>query len=244
MSAIRVDSLTKRYGDVTALNGLTMTVEAGEFYGLLGPNGAGKTTTIEILTGQTAPDQGSASVLGIDPIADPVDLRQAVGILPEKEAPPSLMTPREYLRFTGAVRELPADRIDDGIATWAERLAFAENLDVLATDLSRGHQQKVMIAAAFLHEPAVVFIDEPLANLDPIVQEQVKSFLATYRADGNTVLLSTHNVDVGADLCTRVAILQTGELIEEIRPDEIGPDRTLLDEFIQQTNGPDLPSHA
>lgn len=234
MTAIRVDGLSKRFGTVTALDGLSLEIAEGELYGLLGPNGAGKTTTIEILTGQTRPDDGTARVIGIDPINRPVEVRRRVGILPEKESPPSLMTPREYLRFSGDVRDIAEDRVDVRIHAWANRLGFVEKLDTLSTDLSRGQQQKVMIAAAFLHDPAVVFIDEPLANLDPIVQERVKRFLREYREAGNTVLLSTHDVAVAGELCSRVGILDGGRFVDEVRPADLGPGSSLLDEFFDR----------
>jgi ABC-2 type transport system ATP-binding protein len=233
MTAIRTGDLRKVYGDVTALDGLSLTVESGELYGLLGPNGAGKTTTMELLTGQTVPDDGEATVLGVDPAAEPVGVRELVGILPEKESPPSFFTPREYLQFVGAVRDIDDDTVDERTADWADRLGFAEKLDTLATDLSRGQQQKTMIAGAFLHEPDLVFIDEPLANLDPIVQERVKRFLVDYHEAGNTVVISTHNVEVAAALCSRVGIVSAGELVAEVVPDELGPDETLLDAFMR-----------
>lgn len=231
MAAIRGNSLRKNYGDVTALSGLSLTVEGGELYGLLGSNGAGKTTTMEVLTGRTVPDSGRVTVLNVDPVERPVEVRKRVGILPEKESPPSFMTPREYFDFVGAVRNLPKTQVDDRTETWAQRLDFAEKLDTLSTDLSRGQQQKVMIAGAFLHEPAAVFIDEPLANLDPIVQERVKRCLVRYQEAGNTVLISTHNIDVAAELCSRVGIVHAGTLLTEVRPSELASDRTLLDVF-------------
>jgi ABC-2 type transport system ATP-binding protein len=233
MTAIRTDDLRKQYGEVAALDGLDLTVESGELYGLLGPNGAGKTTTMELLTGQTVPDSGEASVLDVDPATDPVGVRELVGILPEKESPPSFLTPREYLQFVGSVRDIDDAAVDERTATWADRLGFAAKLDTLATDLSRGQQQKVMIAGAFLHEPALVFIDEPLANLDPIVQERVKRFLVEYRDAGNTVVISTHNVDVAAELCSRVGIVSTGALVAEVVPAELDADETLLDAFLR-----------
>ncbi len=233
MTAIRTDDLRKAYGDVTALDGLTLSVESGALYGLLGPNGAGKTTTMELLTGQIVPDAGEATVLGVDPAAAPVEVRELVGILPEKESPPSFLTPREYLQFVGAVRGLDDGTVDDRTTAWGDRLGFAGKLDTLSTDLSRGQQQKTMIAGAFLHEPDLVFIDEPLANLDPLVQERVKRFLREYREAGNTVVVSTHNVEVAAELCSQVGIVSAGSLVAEVVPADLGPETSLLDAFIE-----------
>lgn len=234
MPAIQLDSVVKSYGETTALDGLTLSIEAGELFGLLGPNGAGKTTTMEILTGQTIPDEGTVEVLGLDPIEEPTAVRATVGILPESESPPSFLTPREYLDFVGAVRDLPQAELPDLTGTWAERLGFSAVLDTLSSDLSRGQQQKVMIAGAFLHEPDVVIIDEPLANLDPVVQEVVKEFLTDYQAAGHTILLSTHDVDVAADLCSRVAILHRGTVVADTRPADLTDGVTLLDVFVDE----------
>lgn len=242
MTALDIDGLRKRYGEVTALDGLSLTIADGELFGLLGPNGAGKTTTMEILTGQTRPDGGSISVLGIDPTEQPVEVRRHVGVLPEKESPPSFMTPREYFAFVGSVRELPDDVVDERTREWADRLAFTEKLDTLSTDLSRGQQQKVMIAGAFIHEPELVFIDEPLANLDPIMQERVKSFLRAYREAGNTVLISTHNVEVAAEICSRIGIVYGGRVVTDLRPRDLG-DESLLDVFMRHIDTGTVDAH-
>jgi len=233
MPAIETTELTKEYGDLDALSGLSLTVGEGELFALLGPNGSGKTTTIEILTGQRTPTSGSASVLGYDPVADPMPVRREIGILPEREDPPSFLTPREYLDFVCEVRGVDAP--DEQIEHWADRLAFGETLDSLSTNLSEGQRQRVMLAAAFVHEPELVFIDEPLVNLDPIMQEQVKGHLADYCAEGNTLFLSTHFVDVAQELCTKVGIVTDGQLVATCDPREFGDDE-LLDFFIREVD--------
>ncbi|WP_135822704.1 ABC transporter ATP-binding protein [Halostella litorea] len=239
MTAIRTEGLRKSYGDLTALAGLTLSVDDGELFGLLGPNGAGKSTTIGVLTGQLRPDAGEVSVLGTDPTTDPVETRRRVGILPERESPPSFLTPREYFEFVGAVRGIDDDDRERRVAEWADRLSFTEKLDTLSTDLSRGQQQKAMIAGAFLHEPDLVFIDEPLANLDPIVQERTKRFFESYAADGNTLFFSTHHVEVAEEICTRVGIVGDGELLAERDPRELGDDESLLDTFLDNVDAPE-----
>jgi len=229
MPAIETTDLTKTYGDATALADLSLSVPEGELFGLLGPNGSGKTTTIEILTGQREPTSGSARVLGSDPVADPLAVRESVGILPEREDPPSFLTPREYLQFVGDVRDI--DDIDDHIDTWADRLGFRDTLDTLSTDLSEGERQRVMLAQTFVHEPDLVFIDEPLVNLDPIMQAEVKDHLCDYCDRGNTLFLSTHFLEVAEQLCTGVAIVRDGRLVAERDPRELGSDERLLDYF-------------
>ncbi|WP_090311798.1 ABC transporter ATP-binding protein [Natronorubrum texcoconense] len=258
MGVIQVDGLVKSYGDVDAVDGLSFSVERGELYGFLGPNGAGKTTTIGVLTGQLRPDSGTARVLETDPTAEPIETRHRVGILPEQGSPPSFLTPREFLDFVGDVRGLEPDRVATQTDVWADRLGFESKLDTLHTDLSRGQQQKVMITQAFVHEPDVVFIDEPLANLDPLVQEQVKQFLVSYAAGDNAVFVSTHNIDVAEEICTRVGIVADGQLVTERsldgsdggdggdggdgngRGDGIDSDESLLEIFLERVEDADV----
>lgn len=240
MNGIETADLTKAYGEVTALDGLTLAVPEGELFGLLGPNGSGKTTTIEILTGQSEPTGGSASVLGRDPVTDPLAVRAVVGILPEREDPPSFLTPREYLQFVADVRGFgdPHDRI----AEWADRLGFREKLDTMSADLSEGERQRVMLAQTFIHEPDLVFIDEPLVNLDPLMQEQIKGHFQEYVERGNTVFLSTHFIEVAEELCTRVAIVSDGRLVAERDPRTIDEGERLLDVFRTEVADADTPA--
>ncbi len=233
MVAIRATDLGKSYGSVEALSGLSLAVDRSEIYGLLGPNGAGKTTTMRILTGQLRPDDGEATVLGVDPVAEPVEARRRVGILPEGGSPPTYLTPREYVEFVGTIRELDPERIAAGLDEWADGLGFRDVVDRLHADLSRGQRQKVMIASAFVHGPEAVFVDEPLANLDPMVQEVVKRRLAEYAAEGNALLLSTHDIDVAEELCDRVGIVADGRLVAECEP-ATEPD--LLETFLESVS--------
>ncbi|MFB6117024.1 ABC transporter ATP-binding protein [Halosegnis sp.] len=226
--AIAADGLSVRYGGVTALDDLDLSVPPGELYGFLGPNGAGKSTTINVLTGQLRPDAGTARVAGVDPVAEPTRARERIGILPENGRPPSFLTVQEYFDFVAAARGM--DDIDARVEQWADRLAFSSKLDTLCTDLSQGERQKTLITQAFLHEPAVVFIDEPLTNLDPIIQERAKQFFRAYADEGNTVFLSTHFVATAQELCSRVGILNRGRLLEELDPRALG-EETLLDRF-------------
>ena len=229
--AIRTEGLAKHYGSVTALDDLSLTVPRGELYGFLGPNGAGKSTTINILTGQLVPDEGSARVLGVDPVEQAVRAREAVGILPENGRPPSFLTVREYFEFVAATRNLPDEKVGPRVDAWADRLEFEHKLDTLCTDLSQGERQKVLITQAFLHEPDLVFIDEPLTNLDPIMQERVKRFFEAYRREGNTLFLSTHFIGTAEAVCTKVGIINRGRLLAESDPRNLGPDESLLDQF-------------
>ncbi len=210
-NVIEARDLSKTYGDVQAVDRMTLTVAEGALFGLLGPNGSGKTTMIKMLTGQTRPTGGTATVLGVDVIRDPVGVRERVGIIPEQETPPSFLTAMEYLEFVAAVRKIP------DIATkadwWFEFLDFADKKNVLCKDLSRGTRQKLMFTQAFIHEPALALIDEPLINFDPIMQDLVKDYLVAYAKKGKTIFLSTHILEVAEEICSGFAILHKGELL-------------------------------
>jgi len=226
---IEAKNLTKKFGYITAVNNLSLSVKEGELFGLLGPNGSGKTTTIKILTGQIKPTSGSATVLGIDVIKEPIKVRELVGIVPEQESPPSFLTAEEYLYFVAKIRKLK--NIDEACGKWFDFLDFEDQRKVLCKDLSRGTRQKLMIAQAFLHEPKIAFIDEPLVNLDPILQKKVKDFLQDYVKKGNTIFMSTHALETAEEICTRIAVLNKGELVYEGSIKSIKRKRQKLESF-------------
>jgi ABC-2 type transport system ATP-binding protein len=208
---IEARDLSKTYGDVRAVNHVNLAVEEGALFGLLGPNGSGKTTIIRMLTGQTRPTGGTAMVLGVDAEKDPVGVRGRVGIIPEQETPPSFLTAQEYLEFVAAVRKIPD--IETKADWWFDFLDFADKKNVLCKDLSRGTRQKLMFTQAFIHEPALALIDEPLINFDPIMQDLVKDYLAGYVKEGRTIFISTHILEVAEEICSGFAILHKGNLL-------------------------------
>ena len=210
-AVLEAKNLTKRYGDVIAVDNVSLAVEKGALFGLLGPNGSGKTTMIKMLTGQTRPTGGSATILGIEVVKDPVGVRGLVGIIPEQETPPSFLTSMEYLRFIAAVRNITD--IETKADWWFDFLDFADKKNVLCKDLSRGTRQKLMFTQAFIHEPALALIDEPLINFDPIMQDLVKDYLAEYVKKGKTIFISTHILEVAEEICSGFAILHKGTLL-------------------------------
>jgi len=193
------------------VNLVTLQVEEGALFGLLGPNGSGKTTMIKMLTGQTRPASGHATVLGIDVVKDPIGVRKKIGIIPEQETPPSFLTAMEYLRFVAAIRKIPD--IEKKADWWFDFLDFADKKNVLCKNLSRGTRQKLMFTQAFIHEPALALIDEPLINFDPIMQDIVKNYLAEYVKAGRTIFISTHILEVAEEICSGFAILHKGNLL-------------------------------
>jgi len=232
VAAVDAGHLTKLFGSKPALRDVSLTVEDGEFFGLFGPNGAGKTTFVRILTGQLLPTQGTARVLGLDVLANPMAVKEAVGIVPEVESPPSYLTAYEYLYFVSRVRKVP-----DGearIARWLGYFDLEGQRRTICKDLSKGTRQKLMLAAAFLHEPRLLFLDEPFINLDPIYQRKVKDYLVEYVDGGGTVFMCSHLLEIAEKLCDRVAILDEGRVIARGPLAEVrGAERDLESAFLK-----------
>lgn len=211
MSIVSVEGLKKSFGEVKALKGINMEVKEGEILGVLGPNGAGKSTLIDIITGQQKPDEGKVEVLGIDPVGSPVQAREKMGILPEREDPPSFLTGNEYLDYVSDVRDTSIDKQE-----WIDRLGLEGKMEKQTRNLSKGERQKLLLIQAFFHDPEIVFIDEPLVNLDPFIQREAKKIFEEYIEDGGTLFLSTHVVSLAEEMCDRVLFLEDGVFKDEI----------------------------
>jgi ABC-2 type transport system ATP-binding protein len=226
---IEAQGLVKQFGDVIAVNNISLSIRQGELFGLLGPNGSGKTTMIKLLTGQLRPTAGSATVLGLDVKKDPVGVRERVGIIPEQETPPSFLTATEYLDFVGEVRHIPD--VLKKADWWFDYLDFNDKRDVLCKDLSRGTRQKLMFTQAFIHKPTLALIDEPLINFDPIMQRKVKDYLTEYVRCGNTIFISTHILEIAEEICSGFAILHKGTLLHTGTVAELKERDQHLDDF-------------
>jgi len=229
MTVININNLTKEFGDLIAINNVTLSIDEGQLFGLLGPNGSGKTTMIKMLTGQIRPTNGTAEILDVNVLNDPIKVREQVGIIPEQETPPSFLTAEEYLEFVGSIRKL--DNIKKLSEKWFNILDFEDQKNVLCKDLSRGTRQKLMVAQAFLHEPRIAFIDEPLINLDPIIQRTLKDFLLDYIKKGNTVFFSTHVLEIAEEICTQIGIIDKGKLLHQGPITELKKKKQHLEEF-------------
>lgn len=219
MLSVETHSLTKRFGDLAAVENLDLTINQGELFGFIGPNGAGKTTTLQMLCGQIAPTSGAARVMGIDVASDPIRVKAAVGIVPELEYPPSFLTVEEYLYFVASVRGLE----DNGrVDRWIEFFGLEEKRETMCISLSKGQKKKLTLSAALLHEPGMLFMDEPFLDLDPLIQRKLKTWLLDFVKGGGTVFLNTHILELAEKLCTRVGIIDNGRLVaigslEELR---------------------------
>lgn len=210
-SLVVAKDLGKRYGDFIALHPLDVKVSSGEFFGVFGPNGAGKSTFIKLLTGQLKPSIGNVEVLGINAAQDPQKLKANIGIVPESESPPSYLTPVEFLQFVGRLRDI--DDLESKVQHWMDWFGLNEKKDTMCKDLSKGQRQKVMLASAFIHEPKLLFLDEPFANLDPIYQRKCRQWLLDMVADGGTIFLCSHVLEMAERMCNRMAIINNGKVL-------------------------------
>jgi ABC-2 type transport system ATP-binding protein len=233
--AIETKGLTKDFGNLRAVDNVSISIGDGELFGLLGPNGSGKTTMIKLLTGQIPPTSGQIMVHDVDVVKEPIKVRELVGIMPEQENPPSFLTAEEYLQFIAKIRNLA--NIDDLVAHWIWMLDFEDQRDVLCKDLSRGTRQKLMFAQTFIHEPRIALIDEPLINLDPIVQHTVKDYLTQFVSRGGTIFFSTHVLEIAEKLCTSIGIIYQGKLIHHGSIKDLHKRNRKLDDFFLKLVG-------
>ena len=205
--ALEAASLVKRYGTVSALAGIDLTAAHGEILGLLGPNGAGKTTAIEILVGLRAPTEGTARVLGLDPVRQRDAVRQRVAVQPQSTALFERQTVAETLRLWASLHPDPADPEEI-----VERMGLTGSRDIRVGKLSGGQRQRLLVGTALVSGPRLLVLDEPSTGMDPNARRDLWTAIRTHRDGGGTTLLSTHSMEEAADLCDRVALLDRGRV--------------------------------
>src|SRR6266481_5399870 len=215
-AVIEVENLTKRYGDVEALRGVTFTVNEGEVFGLLGPNGAGKTSTVEILEGLRTPDSGRVSVCGLDPQRSGAEFKHEIGAALQSTALPDKMRVHEALDLFGSF--YPRRR---GTAELLKRFGLEEKRNAFYSQLSGGQKQRLALAMALVNDPRVVFFDEPTAGLDPQVRREIYDIIEELRREKKTILMTTHYIEEAERLCDRVAIVDHGRVIALGSPREL-----------------------
>jgi ABC-2 type transport system ATP-binding protein len=207
--------LTKRYGEITALGGISFEARRGEILGYLGPNGAGKSTTISILTGLLAPDSGTASVAGFDVATHPVEAKARTGYVPEIPAVYETLTPEEFLGFVGRIRKLSEATIAERAPRLLDLFEIGDRARFRMGGFSKGMRQKVLLAAALLHDPDVLILDEPLSGLDAPSALLLREILRGLRDAGKTILYSSHVLEVVEKVADRVVILSKGSIVAE-----------------------------
>jgi len=213
--AIRTENLTRRFGDLAAVEDVNLEVAAGQFFGFLGPNGAGKSTTIKMLTGLLAPTAGSIKILGLDLVTNLVEVKRQIGVVPEGMALFGRLTGSEYLNFVGRMYGLDRETAAKRTSELLEFMQLVDQPKTLVTDYSNGMQKKLAMAAAVIHGPKVLFLDEPFEGVDAIASGTLKAMLQRMIARGATIFLTSHVLEIVERLCSHVGIIHRGRLVAQ-----------------------------
>ncbi len=239
---IELINVTKKFGDKAAVKNLSLEVKSGEFFAFLGPNGAGKTTTIKMITGLLKPDGGTVKICGIDISQKPGEAKMKTGYIPDSPYIYEKLTAREYLEFTGGLYRMPREKIEKKIEWLFDLFGMNGWADSRCEEYSHGMRQKVIFCSAFLHDPEVLVVDEPMVGLDPQSVRLVKDLLKKVSSRGTTVFVSTHTLSVAEELCDRIGIVDEGELIalgtlDELRSKAASDGESLENLFLKLTGG-------
>ncbi len=212
---IITDRLTRRFSELVAVDEVNLRVDAGQFFGFLGPNGAGKSTTIKMLTGLLAPTSGRVEILGLDLATHPVEVKRQIGVVPEGMALFGRLTGSEFLNFVGRMYGLDRNVAAQRAAELLDFMQLADQAKKLVADYSHGMQKKLALAAAVIHGPKVLFLDEPFEGVDAISAGTLKAMLQGMIARGATVFLTSHVLEIVERLCTHVGIIDHGRLVAQ-----------------------------
>ena len=239
--AVETRGLARTFGSKRAVDGIDLQVPAGSFYGFLGPNGAGKSTTIKCLTGLLRPSAGDIRILGIDPVANPVEIKLKVGVVPEDLALFDRLTAAETLSFIAQVHGMAAETFKTRSADLLSLMDLTAAATTLVTDFSHGMRKKLALAAALLPAPRLLFLDEPFEGIDAVASRQIKELLHSFVARGGTVFLTSHILEIVERLSTHIGVIADGRLvaqgrIEDVRAGAHGQG-TLEELFIQLVGG-------
>jgi ABC-2 type transport system ATP-binding protein len=219
--AIATEMLTRKFGSLTAVDSINLRVQAGQFFGFLGPNGAGKSTTIKILTGLLAPTSGRMELLGVDFQQHPVEVKRQIGVVPEGMGLFERLTGSEYLRFVGRMYGLDRATTDKRSEELLDFMQLADREKTMIADYSHGMQKKLALAAAVIHGPRILFLDEPFEGVDALAAGALKSLLARMTERGVSIFLTSHVLEIVERLCSHVAIIHQGRLVAQGSLDEL-----------------------
>src|SRR5215467_734117 len=244
--AIATERLTRRFGALAAVDDVNLRVAPGQFFGFLGPNGAGKSTTIKMLTGLLAPTAGRIEILGLDLAANSLEVKRQIGVVPEGMALFGRLTGAEYLNFAGRMYGLDRDTAAQRAAELLDFMELSAKPKTLVTDYSHGMQKKLALAAAVIHAPRVLFLDEPFEGVDAVASGTLKAMLQRMISRGVTIFLTSHVLEIVERLCTHVGIINQGRLVAQGSLDELrsgvaagshANGKMTLEEFFLQTVG-------
>ncbi len=212
---IQLRSLTKRYGRFTAVDAINLSVTRGEIFGFLGPNGAGKTTTLRMIAGILRPTAGSVLIGGVDVVKYPLEAKAKLGFIPDRPFIYEKLTGNEFLRFVAGLYDQEGPDVERRTRELLALFDLEEWRDELVESYSHGMRQKLIISSAFVHRPEVIVVDEPMIGLDPKAARILKDLFREYVSRGNTIMMSTHTLDVAESLCDRIAIIQEARIRAE-----------------------------
>lgn len=235
--ALLLEGVTKRFGEAAAVDDLSLRIEPGTFYGLVGPNGAGKTTTLSIIAGLLRPDSGTIRICGTDARAHEREAKRLIGVLPDRLRTFDRLTGRQLLSYAGLLRGLRGPVVEQRVASLARSLELEEALGRVVADYSAGMTKKLMLAAAMIHAPRLLVLDEPFEALDPASAAVILEILRAYTAQGGTVVLSSHGMELIERVCDRVAVLAAGQILAAGTVDEVRGGATLAERFVEIVGG-------
>jgi len=234
---LELRGVSKRFGSTVAVDGVEMEVREGSLFGVVGPNGAGKTTTLSMITGLLRPDAGTITVGDTDVWRDPEAAKRAIGVLPDRLRLFDRLTGAQLLYYAGVLRGLTPATVRERAAELAAAFGLEDALDRLVVDYSAGMAKKVALAAAMIHAPRVLVLDEPFESLDPVSAANVTEILQKYVASGGAVLVSSHSMDLIQRICDHVAIIVAGKVIVAGSVEKVRGDRTLEERFVELAGG-------
>lgn len=221
MKPIEACNLEKSFGQVRAVRGVSLHVNAGEIFGLLGPNGAGKTTTIRMITGVIPPDKGNVYIMGYDVLREPLKAKSHIGVVPEVAAPYVDLSAWDNLMLVGRIYHVE-DRIRKARAKeLLEMLDLSEAMHRKVKGFSKGMKQRLLLAMALISDPDILILDEPTSGLDVISARMVRSLIADLRREGKSIFLTTHNIEEAGMLCDRIAVINKGKIVAEGSPEDL-----------------------
>ena len=235
--AIEVRGLRKSFGDKKAVAGIDLDIAAGSLAGLVGPNGAGKTTSLSMMTGLLRPDGGRVVIKGLDMWADPPAAKAIIGVVPAEARVFERLSGEELLEYAGRLRGMPADEARSRAKQLLDVLDLTEDAKRLVADYSTGMRKKAMLGCALIHNPAVLFLDEPLEGVDPVSADVLRRLLTRFTESGSTVLFSSHVMELVEQVCDHVSIIDKGKIVETGTTQEVRGGKTLQQAFIDLVGG-------
>ncbi|WP_126032587.1 ABC transporter ATP-binding protein [Bifidobacterium castoris] len=235
--AVSMRGLFKRFDDKVAVDGLSLDIPVGSFYGLVGPNGAGKTTTINMFTGMLVPDAGAAAILGHDVWADTARAKRLIGLMPQPDQIFTTLTGMQLLVYAGMLRGMGRAEASRRGADLLAAFDLTDSAHVMVRDYSAGMTKKICLATAMIHSPRILVLDEPFEAVDPISSANIKDILAEYVATGGTVIISSHVMALVERMCTHVAVIDHGRVVAAGTVDAVAGGEDLEERFLQLVGG-------